>query len=83
MCVAPLIMFASYVFAPIETERETGSDGTVLADYESDLESFSHEHLVTVDLSEVIPALPLVLELEGGAPGYGHDHAEGWQCRCL
>ena len=26
---------------PLETERETGSGGTVLADYESDLESFS------------------------------------------
>ena len=33
---------------PLETERETGSGGTVLADYESDLESFSHEHLVPV-----------------------------------
>ena len=31
---------------PLETERETGSGGTVLADYESDLESFSPEHLV-------------------------------------
>src|SRR6185437_5465584 len=27
---------------PLETERETSSCGTVLADYESDLESFSH-----------------------------------------
>ena len=33
---------------PLETERETGSGGTVLADYESDLESFSHKHLVPV-----------------------------------
>src|SRR6185503_10530472 len=33
---------------PLETERETGSGGTVLADYESDLESFSHERLVPV-----------------------------------
>ena len=33
---------------PLATERETGSEGTVLADYESDLESFSHEHLVPV-----------------------------------
>ena len=33
---------------PLVTERETGSGGTVLADYESDLESFSHERLVPV-----------------------------------
>ena len=33
---------------PLETERETGSGGTVLADYESDLESFFHERLVPV-----------------------------------
>jgi hypothetical protein len=33
---------------PLETERETGSGGTVLADYESDLESFSPERLVPV-----------------------------------
>ena len=31
---------------PLEIERETGSGGTILADYESDLESFSPEHLV-------------------------------------
>ena len=41
---------------PLVTERETGSGGTVLADYESDLESFSHEHLV------------LVIIQPGGAP---------------
>ena len=33
---------------PLETERETGSGGTVLAYYGSDLESFSHECLVPV-----------------------------------
>ena len=33
---------------PLKTEREIGSGGTILADYESDLESFSHEHLVPV-----------------------------------
>jgi len=33
---------------PLVTERETGSGGTVLADYESDLESFSPERLVSV-----------------------------------
>ena len=33
---------------PLETERETGSGGTVLADYVSDLENFSREHLVPV-----------------------------------
>ena len=33
---------------PLVTERETGSRGTVLADYESDLESFSPERLVPV-----------------------------------
>jgi len=33
---------------PLVTKRETGSGGTVLADYESDLESFSHERLVPV-----------------------------------
>ena len=33
---------------PLVTERETRSGGTVLADYESDLESFSHEYLVPV-----------------------------------
>jgi len=34
--------------APLVTERETGSGRTVLADYGSDLESFSHERLVPV-----------------------------------
>ena len=33
---------------PLVTERETGSGGTILDDYESDLESFSHERLVPV-----------------------------------
>ena len=33
---------------PLETERETGSGGTVLANYGSDLESFSREGLVPV-----------------------------------
>ena len=34
--------------APLATERETGSGETVLADYESDLQSFSPERLVSV-----------------------------------
>ena len=42
---------------PLETERETGSGGTVLADYESDLESFSPERLV-----------PVIIQQPGGAP---------------
>ena len=33
---------------PLTTERETGSGGTELADYESDLESYSPECLVSV-----------------------------------
>src|SRR6185369_4616552 len=33
---------------PLVTERETGSGETVLADYDSDLESFSPERLVPV-----------------------------------
>ena len=37
---------------PLETERETGSGGTVLADYESDLESFSPERLVPVIIQQ-------------------------------
>src|SRR6185436_6244235 len=45
---------------PLETERETGSGGTVLADYKSDLGSFSHEHLV-----------PVIIQ-PGGAPNH-HD----------
>ena len=45
---------------PLDTERETGSGGTVLTDYESDLESFSHECLV------------LVIIQPGGAPSH-HD----------
>ena len=56
-------VFASYVFAPLKTERETGSDGTVLADYESDLERFSHERLV-----------PVIIQ-PGGAPSH-HDPNE-------
>jgi len=42
---------------PLETERETGSGGTVLDDYESDLESFSPERLV-----------PVIIQQPGGAP---------------
>ena len=48
---------------PLETERETESGGTVLADYESDLESFSHERLV-----------PVIIQ-PGGAPSH-HDPNE-------
>ena len=48
---------------PLVTERETGSGGTVLADYESDLESFSHERLV-----------PVIIQ-PGGAPSQ-HDPNE-------
>ena len=33
---------------PLTIERETGSGGTELADYESDLESFSPERLISV-----------------------------------
>ena len=50
---------------PLETERETGSGGTVLADYESDLESFSHERLV-----------PVIIQL-GGAPSI-HMQTKPW-----
>ena len=49
---------------PIITERETGSGGTVLADYESDLESFSPECLV-----------PVIIQQPGGAPSQ-HDPNE-------
>ena len=49
---------------PLVTERETGSGGTVLADYESDLESFSPEHLV-----------PVIIQQPGGAPSQ-HDPNE-------
>ena len=48
---------------PLETKRETGSGGTVLADYKSDLESFSHERLV-----------PVIIQ-PGGAPSH-HDPNE-------
>ena len=49
---------------PLVTERETGSGGTVLADYESDLESFSPECLVSV-----------INQQAGGAPSQ-HDPNE-------
>ena len=49
---------------PLATERETGSGETVLADYESDLESFSPECLVSVINQQV-----------GGAPSH-HDPNE-------
>ena len=49
---------------PLATERETGSGETVLADYESDLESFSHECLVSV-----------INQQAGGAPSQ-HDPNE-------
>ena len=42
---------------PLATERETRSGGTVLADYKSDLESFSLERLV-----------PVIIQQPGGAP---------------
>jgi hypothetical protein len=48
---------------PLETERETGSGGTVLADYESDMESLSQERLV-----------PVIIH-PGGAPSH-HDPNE-------
>ena len=48
---------------PLESEMETGSSGTILADYESDLESFSHERLV-----------PVIIQ-PGGAPSH-HDPNE-------
>ena len=50
---------------PLVTERETRFGGTVLANYESDLESFSHERLV------------LVIIQPGGAPSY-HDPMKPW-----
>ena len=46
------------------TERETGYGETVLADYESDLESFSPERLVSV-----------INQQGGGTPGH-HDPNE-------
>ena len=50
--------------APLVTERETGSGGTVLAYYGSDLESFSRERLVSVIIQH------------GKAPSH-HDPNEG------
>ena len=41
---------------PLGTERETGSEGTVLADYDSDLESFSTERLVLVIIQQPKPS---------------------------
>ena len=49
---------------PLAAERETGSGETVLADCESDLESFSPEHLVSV-----------IKQQRGGAPSQ-HDPNE-------
>ena len=49
---------------PRATERETGSGETVLADYESDLESFSPERLISV-----------INKQGGGAPSH-HDPNE-------
>ena len=49
---------------PLATERETGSGETVLADCESDLESFSPERLVSV-----------INQQGGGAPSH-HDPNE-------
>ena len=49
---------------PLETERETCSGGTILADYESDLESFSPQRLV-----------PVIIQQPGGAPSH-HDPNE-------
>ena len=37
---------------PLATERETGSEETILADYESNLESFSPERLVPVIIQQ-------------------------------
>ena len=31
-----------------------------------------------MDLPEVVPALPLIFEVQGGTSGDGHDHTEGW-----
>jgi hypothetical protein len=49
---------------PLATERETGSWETILADCESDLESFSPERLV-----------PVIIQQAGGAPSQ-HDPNE-------
>ena len=37
---------------PLATEKETGYEETVLADYDSDLESFSPERLVPVIIQQ-------------------------------
>ena len=31
-----------------------------------------------MDMPEVVSALSLVFEIQGGTSGDGHDHAEGW-----
>jgi hypothetical protein len=49
---------------PLTPERETGSGGTELADYESDLESYSPERLVSV-----------INQQGGGSPSH-HDPNE-------
>jgi hypothetical protein len=49
---------------PLRPERETGSGGTELADYESDLENYSPERLVSV-----------INQQGGGAPSH-HDPNE-------
>src|SRR6185436_6572683 len=59
----PALMISRFN-TPHETERETGSGGTILADYESDLESFSPERLVLV-----------IIQQPGGAPSQ-HDPNE-------
>ena len=59
----PALMISRFN-TPLETERETGSGGTILADYESDLESFSPECLV-----------PVIIQQPGGAPSQ-HDPNE-------
>jgi len=40
---------------PLATERETGSGETVLADHDSDMESFSNERLVLVIIQQLEP----------------------------
>ena len=49
---------------PLTIERETGSGGTELVDYRSDLESYTPEHLVSV-----------INQQDGGAPSQ-HDPNE-------
>ena len=58
------MIFRSNTVPPLTPIRETGSGGTELADYKSDLESYTPEHLVSV-----------INRQDGGAPSQ-HDPNE-------